>query len=48
MRRCLTRDSGRQEVVVKGWVRTKRSQKEFSFIEVNDGSSPKGIQVRDN
>jgi len=31
---------------VKGWVRTKRSQKEFSFIEVNDGSSPKGIQVR--
>ncbi|KAJ1467367.1 hypothetical protein T484DRAFT_1859025 [Baffinella frigidus] len=34
-----------KEVVVKGWVRTKRSQKEFSFIEVNDGSCPKGIQA---
>jgi hypothetical protein len=33
------------EVVVKGWVRTCRSQKTFSFIEVNDGSTPKGIQV---
>jgi len=34
-----------KEVVVKGWVRTKRSQKTFSFIEVNDGSTPKGIQI---
>lgn len=30
---------------VKGWVRTKRSLKEFSFIEVNDGSSLAGLQV---
>jgi len=34
-----------KEVIVKGWVRTVRNQKAFSFIEVNDGSSPKGIQV---
>ncbi len=34
-----------KEVVVKGWVRTVRSQKAFSFIELNDGSAPKGIQV---
>jgi asparaginyl-tRNA synthetase len=34
-----------QEVVVKGWVRTKREQKTFSFIEVNDGSSMGGLQV---
>lgn len=33
------------EVVVKGWVRTIRNQKTFAFIEINDGSAPKGIQV---
>ncbi|KAL1500422.1 hypothetical protein AB1Y20_013079 [Prymnesium parvum] len=34
-----------QEVTVKGWVRTVRSQKSFSFVEVNDGSSLQGVQV---
>jgi asparaginyl-tRNA synthetase len=34
-----------QTVTVKGWVRTKREQKEFSFIEVNDGSSMAGLQA---
>ena len=34
-----------KEIVVKVWVRTVRNQKSFSFIEVNDGSFPKGIQV---
>jgi len=34
-----------EEVVVKGWVRTRRSSKGFSFIEVNDGSCLKNIQV---
>ena len=34
-----------QEVVIKGWVRTVRTQKTFSFVEVNDGSSLKGLQV---
>lgn len=34
-----------KEVLVKGWCRTVRDQKAFSFIEVNDGSLPKGIQV---
>jgi asparaginyl-tRNA synthetase len=33
------------EVVVKGWVRTRRDSKGFSFIEVNDGSCLKNIQV---
>ncbi|CAM9912230.1 unnamed protein product [Pylaiella littoralis] len=32
-------------VAVKGWVRTKRDQKTFSFVEVNDGSCMKGVQV---
>jgi asparaginyl-tRNA synthetase len=30
---------------VQGWLRTKREQKEFTFLEVNDGSSLKGLQV---
>jgi asparaginyl-tRNA synthetase len=32
-------------VLVKGWVRTKRDSKDFSFIEVNDGSCLANIQV---
>lgn len=32
-------------VTVRGWVRTKRELKEFSFIEVNDGSSLQNLQV---
>ena len=35
-----------QSVLIKGWVRTVRSQKTFSFVEVNDGSSLKGVQAR--
>lgn len=34
-----------EAVTVRGWVRTKREQKGFSFIEVNDGSSLAGLQV---
>lgn len=34
-----------ETVTVQGWVRTKREQKEFSFVEVNDGSSLAGLQV---
>ena len=30
---------------VQGWLRTKREQKTFTFLEVNDGSSLKGLQV---
>ncbi|MDR1818087.1 MAG: asparagine--tRNA ligase [Puniceicoccales bacterium] len=32
-------------VLAQGWVRTRRDAKGFSFVEVNDGSSLKGIQV---
>jgi asparaginyl-tRNA synthetase len=35
-----------QEVLVKGWVRTRRDSKEgFSFIELNDGSCMKNLQI---
>ncbi len=33
------------DVLVKGWVRTLRNSKTFSFIEINDGSCLKNIQV---
>lgn len=33
------------EVVVKGWVRTKRGNRQISFIALNDGSSLNSIQV---
>ena len=32
-------------ITVKGWVRTIRDMKAFAFIELNDGSSFKGIQI---
>ena len=32
-------------VLIKGWVRTRRDSKSFSFIEVNDGSCLKSIQI---
>jgi asparaginyl-tRNA synthetase len=34
-----------QAVTIQGWVRTKREQKEFCFVEVNDGSSMVGLQA---
>ena len=32
-------------ILLQGWVRTRRDAKAFSFIELNDGSCLKGIQV---
>lgn len=32
-------------VIVQAWVRTKRELKEFSFVEVNDGSSLANLQI---
>lgn len=34
-----------QEVLVKGWVRTKRGNKNVAFIAINDGSTINNIQV---
>jgi asparaginyl-tRNA synthetase len=34
-----------ETVTIRGWVRTKREQKTFTFIEVNDGSSMMGLQA---
>ena len=34
-----------QEVLAKGWVRTKRGNKEIAFIALNDGSTIRNIQI---
>ena len=34
-----------EKVLLKGWVRTRRDAKDFSFIEVNDGSCLKNMQI---
>jgi asparaginyl-tRNA synthetase len=40
----LPRQIGRR-VRVQGWLRTRRTSKDFSFLELNDGSSLSGLQV---
>ena len=40
-----TMEPGPQPIKVEGWVRTKRDSKTVTFIEVNDGSCLKGLQV---
>ena len=43
--RLLQSDSSADQVLVKGWVRTRRDSKTFSFMELNDGSCLKNLQV---
>lgn len=33
------------QTTIKGWVRTVRNQKTFTFVEVNDGSTLSNFQV---
>src|SRR5215468_4855390 len=37
--------SAMDTIHVQGWVRTRRDSKDFSFIELNDGSSLRNLQV---
>ena len=41
----LSADGPREQVIVKGWVRTRRDAKDFSFLEINDGSCLANIQA---
>jgi len=38
-------DYDNKEVTVNGWIRTIRSSNQFGFIEINDGTSFKNIQI---
>ena len=42
---ALNAESPVSDILIKGWVRTKRDSKGFSFLEVNDGSCITNIQV---
>ncbi|MCK9303604.1 MAG: asparagine--tRNA ligase [Bacteroidales bacterium] len=41
----LAREPGNDIVTAEGWVRTKRDSKNVCFLEVNDGSCLKGLQI---
>lgn len=41
----LTANNPTDSVLVKGWIRTQRNSKGFSFVELNDGSCLKNIQI---
>ncbi len=41
----LRADAPAEKILLKGWIRTTRESKTFSFLELNDGSSLANIQV---
>ncbi len=41
----INSDQPHENVLIKGWIRTRRDAKSFSFIEINDGSCLSNIQV---
>ncbi len=45
VKHLLASESTESSVELSGWVRTRRDSKEFSFVELNDGSCLQGIQV---
>ena len=42
---ALRRTDPIDAIQVQGWVRTRRDSKDFSFIELNDGSCLRNLQV---
>lgn len=44
IKQLLMREPSEEIVVAEGWVRTKRDSKNVTFLEINDGSTLKGIQ----
>src|SRR5881296_371376 len=45
IKRILAATEPQERVVVRGWVRTRRDSKGFSFLELNDGSCLANLQV---
>ncbi len=43
--KLLQLDKPADNILIKGWIRTRRDSKDFSFIEINDGSCLKNVQV---
>ena len=45
VKEALNQSSSEASILVQGWVRTRRDSKDFSFIELNDGSCMGNVQV---
>ena len=45
IKEIILQNPSNEEIVVYGWVRTKRESKNFSFLEINDGSTIKNLQA---
>ena len=45
IKQLLVSATGGESVVIKGWVRSRRDSKGFSFLEINDGSCLGNLQV---
>src|SRR5436189_5421869 len=45
IKQALASSEAKENLTVKGWVRTRRDSKGFSFLELNDGSCLANLQV---
>tara|TARA_B100001123_G_C15287240_1_gene1016068 strand:+ start:412 stop:1794 length:1383 start_codon:yes stop_codon:yes gene_type:complete len=45
LKQALSSTKPQDYVLIQGWVRTRRDAKSFSFLEINDGTSLKNLQV---
>ena len=45
VKHALASEAPMEQILVEGWVRTRRDSKAFSFLEINDGTSLASIQV---
>jgi len=45
IKNALASTEAKENIAVKGWIRTRRDAKGFSFLELNDGSCLTGLQV---
>ena len=45
IKHILAATEPRDGITVKGWVRTRRDSKGFSFLELNDGSCLANLQI---
>ena len=45
VKHALAQDTPLEHICVEGWVRTRRDAKQFSFLELNDGTCLDSIQV---
>ena len=45
VKHALASTDAKESLIIKGWVRTRRDSKGFSFVEINDGSCLGNLQV---